>query len=253
MQFSIYLPEQKNRSDPLPPVLYYLSGLSCSDENALTKSDFARFASKWGLAVVFPDTSPRNLNIPGDKESWDFGEGAGFYVDATTEIWSKNYSMYSYVNKELPELVSALFPVRGENKSIMGHSMGGHGALISFFKNPGTFKSVSALSPICNPTQVPWGKKAFEGYLGSVEAGKKYDATELVQNYNGPKSEILIDQGTSDKFLPDQLKPEVFETICAQVKYPVKLRKQPGYDHSYFFVATFIEDHITHHAKALGL
>jgi len=253
MTFSIYIPDLKSRNANPPPVLYFLAGLTCSDETAIQKSDALRFASKQGLAMIFPDTSARGVNIAGQDESWDFGLGAGFYVDATTEKWKKHYNMYTYVTQELPELVNSLFPVDGTNISITGHSMGGHGALIAFLKNPGMYKSVSAFAPICNPTQVPWGKKAFEGYLGSVFAGKEYDAVELLKTYNGPKSTILIDQGTADKFLTEQLKPETLETVANQLNYPVKVRRQPGYDHSYYFLSTFIEDHISHHAKALGL
>jgi len=253
MTFSIYLPDRKCRKERDPPVLYYLSGLSCTDDNASQKSEFAKYASKWGLAVVFPDTSARGIDIPGQSDSWDFGLGAGFYVDATTDKWKKNFNNYTYVTKELPELVNSVFPVDGSRTSITGHSMGGHGALISFLKNPGKYKSVSAFAPICHPTDCPWGKKAFEGYLGSVEAGKDYDAVELMKNYKGPETTILIDQGTSDKFKCEQLKPCSFAEVCHNRNYPLHLRYQNHYDHSYFFVATFIEDHINHHAKALGL
>ena len=195
MTFSIFLPARANRDSPNPPVLYYLSGLTCTDENARTKAQFAQEAARVGLAVVFPDTSPRGVSIEGQDDSYDFGSGAGFYVNATNPKWSKNYNMYDYVNSELPDLVQELFPVDSKKRSIMGHSMGGHGALISYLKNPGKYSSVSAFSPICNPTQSPWGQKAFEGYLGSVEAGKEYDATELISKYEGPKYQaILIDQ-----------------------------------------------------------
>ena len=195
MTFSIFLPERSQRSSPDPPVLYYLSGLTCTDENARTKAHFAQEASRVGLAVVFPDTSPRGVDIEGQDDSYDFGSSAGFYLNATDAKWSKHYNMYDYVTKELPQLVSTLFPVDPVKKSICGHSMGGHGALIAYLKNPGEYTSVSAFSPICNPTQSPWGEKAFKGYLGSVEAGKQYDATELMSNYDGPRmTPILIDQ-----------------------------------------------------------
>merc|ERR1711962_676741 len=193
MTFSIFIPERKNRADPDPPVLYYLSGLTCTDENARTKSHFAQEAGRVGLAVVFPDTSPRGVTIEGQDDCYDFGSGAGFYLNATTPDWSKNYKMYDYVTKELPELVAGLFPVDPTRMSITGHSMGGHGALICHLKNPGKYSSVSAFAPICNPTAVPWGEKAFTGYLGSVEAGKDWDATELVKKYKGPKVPVLID------------------------------------------------------------
>merc|ERR1711963_436238 len=196
MTFSIYVPERKKRSDPDPPVLYYLSGLTCTDENARTKSHFAQEAGRVGLAVVFPDTSPRGVTIEGQDDSYDFGSGAGFYLNATTPKWSKHYNMYDYVTKELPDLVSKLFPVDSSRKSITGHSMGGHGALISHLKNPGVYTSVSAFAPICNPTKCPWGDKAFNGYLGSVASGAEHDATELMLAH-GPFSrfaDILIDQ-----------------------------------------------------------
>ncbi len=194
MTFSIFLPDRPERKSADPPVLYYLSGLTCTDENARTKSHFAQEAARVGLALVFPDTSPRGVDIQGSDESYDFGSGAGFYVNATQGQWAKHYQMYDYVTKELPDLITSLFPVDSLRASICGHSMGGHGALISYLKNPGQYASVSAFSPICNPTKCPWGEKAFKGYLGSVEAGKDYDATELMSKYSGPKSVILIDQ-----------------------------------------------------------
>ncbi|XP_023326261.1 alcohol dehydrogenase class-3 [Eurytemora carolleeae] len=253
MTFSVFLPDQQSRTAPLPPVLYYLSGLTCTDDNARTKSQFAQEAAKVGLAVVFPDTSPRGSNIPGEEDSWDYGTGAGFYVNATAPNWSKNYRMYDYVTKELPELVAGLFPVDPVKMSVTGHSMGGHGALICHLKNPGKYTSVSAFAPICNPTAVPWGEKAFSGYLGSVEDGKAYDATELIKTYKGPTPNILIDQGTADSFLKTQLKPENFSAAAAKAGYPVEVRMQPLYDHSYFFIGTFMRDHIDHHARAHGL
>ena len=255
MVFSIFLPDRKNRSDPDPPVLYYLSGLTCTDENARTKSHFAQEAGRVGLAVVFPDTSPRGVEIEGQDDSYDFGSGAGFYVNATEPKWSKNYNMYDYVTQELPNIVGQLFPVNDSKLAISGHSMGGHGALICHLKNPGKYSSVSAFSPICNPTKCPWGEKAFTGYLGSVEAGKEYDATELISSY--PKSNrapILIDQGTADEFLDSALLPKNFTSAAAKAGYgPVTLRMQPGYDHSYYFISSFMRDHINHHATALRL
>jgi len=251
MTFSIFLPERKQRNDSDPPVLYYLSGLTCTDENARTKAHFAQEAARVGLAVVFPDTSPRGISIEGQDDSYDFGSGAGFYVNATESKWSKHYQMYDYITKELPKFVESMFPVDASRKSITGHSMGGHGALICHLKNPGAYKSVSAFAPICNPTAVPWGEKAFTGYLGSVEAGKAYDATELILKYNGPKAPILIDQGTADGFLSNQLKPTNFTAAAAAVHYPVALNMRPLYDHSYYFIATFMRDHIDFHARAL--
>ena len=251
MTFSIFLPERKQRMAPNPPVLYYLSGLTCTDENARTKAHFAQEAGRVGLAVVFPDTSPRGVSIDGQDDSYDFGSGAGFYVNATDSKWSKHYKMFDYVNKELPALVNALFPVDASKKAITGHSMGGHGALISHLKNPGAFTSASAFAPICNPTQCPWGDKAFKGYLGSLEAGKAYDATELMSKYSGPKAPILIDQGTADGFLADQLMPHNFAAAAAKNSYPVTLNMRPLYDHSYYFISTFMRDHVDFHARAL--
>jgi len=251
MTFSIFLPERKQRKDPNPPVLYYLSGLTCTDENVRTKSHFAQEAGRVGLAVVFPDTSPRGVTIEGQDESWDFGSGAGFYVNATESKWSKHYKMYDYVTKELPQFIEAMFPVDSSRKSITGHSMGGHGALISHLKNPGVYTSVSAFAPICNPTQCPWGDKAFNGYLGSVEAGKAYDATELMMTYQGPKAPILIDQGTADGFLKGQLLPENLAVAAAKANYPISLNMRPLYDHSYYFISTFMRDHVDFHARAL--
>jgi len=253
MTFSIFLPDQRSRLDPAPPVLYYLSGLTCSDENARTKSHFAQEASKYGLAVVFPDTSPRGVNIPGEDDDWQFGSGAGWYLDATVEPWSKHYNMFSYITKELPQVVSGLFPVDPVRKSITGHSMGGHGALICHLKSPGLYTSVSAFAPACNPTAVPWGELVFPRYLGSLEDGKEYDATELVSTYTGPKPQILIDVGSQDWVLKTQLKPENFSAACGKAGYPLQLRLQPHYDHSYFFVSTFMRDHIDYHARSLGL
>jgi len=253
MTFSVFLPDPPSRTGPLPPVLYFLSGLTCTDENARTKAQFAQEAARVGMAVVFPDTSPRGVDIEGQDESYDFGSGAGFYVNATTEKWSKNYQMYDYITKELPQLISNLFPVDGDRVSISGHSMGGHGALVAHLKNPGTYTSVSAFSPICNPTESPWGQKAFTGYLGSVDAGKEYDATELMKSYTGPKPAILIDQGTADGFLEKELLPGKLSAAAAENGYPCEVRMQPLYDHSYYFISTFMREHIDHHARAHGL
>jgi len=253
MTFSVFLPDLADRKAPLPPVLYFLSGLTCSDENARTKAHFAQEAGRVGLAVVFPDTSPRGVDIAGQDDSYDFGSAAGFYVNATTPEWSKHYNMYDYITKELPDLVSGLFPVDPVRMGITGHSMGGHGAMIAHLKNPGKYTSCSAFAPICNPIKVPWGEKAFKGYLGSVEAGAEYDATELVKKYSGPKPTILIDQGTADGFLHNQLKPENFAAAADQANYPVQVRMQPLYDHSYYFISTFMRDHVDHHARSLGL
>ncbi len=251
MTFSIFLPEKKQRGDADPAVLYYLSGLTCTDENARTKAHFAQEAAQAGLAVVFPDTSPRGISIEGQDDSYDFGSGAGFYLNATKEPWSKHYKMYDYVTKELPALITGLFPVDPVKKSITGHSMGGHGALICHLKNPGAYASASAFSPICNPTKCPWGEKAFKGYLGSVEEGKAYDATELMAAYQGPRAPILVDQGTADGFLKDQLLPENLKQAAFKAGYPLSLNMRPLYDHSYYFISTFMRNHIDFHARAL--
>merc|ERR1712179_253795 len=187
------------------------------------------------------------------NDDWQFGSAAGWYLDATVEPWSKHYKMYSYITKELPSVVAGLFPVDPVRRSITGHSMGGHGALICHLKNPGMYQSVSAFAPACNPTAVPWGEKFFPGYLGSLAAGKAYDATELVKTYSGPKPAILIDVGTHDWVLTTQLKPDNFAAACGEAGYPLQLRMQPKYDHSYYFVSTFMRDHVDHHARALGL
>lgn len=252
MKFAIYLPPQID-TDKVP-VLYWLSGLTCTEQNFITKAGAQRFLSSLGIALVAPDTSPRGCNIEGEDDSYDFGSGAGFYVDATEEKWKENYKMYSYVTSELPELIQTNFNVNPAKKSIFGHSMGGHGALICTLKNPGMYRSVSAFSPICNPINCPWGQKAFTGYLGTDrEEWKKWDATELVKTYKGPPfSYVFIDQGKADNFLSEgQLLPENFVQSAQDGGVPVVLRMQEDYDHSYYFIATFIEDHIRHHAAAL--
>jgi S-formylglutathione hydrolase len=253
MKFSVFLPPNAS-SDRRVPVIYYLSGLTCTDENFITKAGAQRAAAKHGIALICPDTSPRGVPIEGDHDSWDFGVGAGFYVNATEEKWARHYRMYDYVTRELPTLVNQNLPVDPARVSIFGHSMGGHGALICALKNPGLYKTVSAFAPICNPINCPWGQKAFRGYLGeNQEAWKEWDATCLVKGYNGPPLDILIDQGTADNFLPQgQLLPEAFEAASRENSHiGLKLRMQEGYDHGYYFIATFIEDHIEHHAALL--
>lgn len=251
MTFGIYLPPQCQEGPC--PVVYYLSGLTCTEQNFVTKANAQRYAAELGVVIVAPDTSPRGAGVEGEDESWDFGTGAGFYVDATQEPWKENYRMYSYITKELPEIVKTNFNVNGL-ASIMGHSMGGHGALICFLKNLGMYESVSAFAPICNPINCPWGQKAFSGYLGSdQETWKEYDASEILKNAKlSVKSRILCDQGTDDGFLPKgQLMPGNLVDACAQAGVPLDMRMQSGYDHSYYFIATFMEDHMRHHAKAL--
>jgi S-formylglutathione hydrolase len=232
-------------------VLLYLSGLTCTEENFTSKAGAQRVAAEHGIVLVAPDTSPRGLDLPGEHDSYDFGSGAGFYVDATVEPWSEHYRMYSYVADELPALLSQEFGVDLGRMGVFGHSMGGHGALVLAFRNPERFKSVSALAPICAPAQCPWGKKAFSGYLGEdVEAWKQYDASELASSTKF-RAEVLVDQGTADEFLERELMPERLKAACAAAGIPLRLRLQDGYDHSYYFIATFAADHVAHHARVL--
>jgi S-formylglutathione hydrolase len=250
MELSLYLPPQAAAEEV--PVVYYLSGLTCTAANFTEKAGAQRLAASLGLAIVCPDTSPRGAGYPGEDDDWDFGAGAGFYVDATEEPWSHTYQMYSYVTRELPGLVDAEFPTMGEgHRSIFGHSMGGHGALVIALREPDRWRSVSAFSPICAPTRCPWGVKAFGGYLGDDrEAWKSYDASELVRKKTHPIT-ILVDQGLADGFLDEQLKPDLFEEACAAGGQRLELRRHEGYDHSYYFIASFVEDHLRHHAAAL--
>lgn len=250
MRFAVFTPPQA--TDEPRPVVFWLSGLTCTEDNFTVKAGAQRIAAELGLVIVAPDTSPRGDDVPDDKDSYDFGKGAGFYLDATRQPWSKHYNMYSYITSELPALIFKHFPARADRQGIMGHSMGGHGALTIALKNPDTYASVSAFSPIIAPSQVPWGEKAFSGYLGDDRATwAEYDATALVAGGKRFSGEILIDQGDADNFLKGQLKPEIFADVCKAAGQPLKLRMQPGYDHSYFFIATFIEDHLHHHASAL--
>jgi S-formylglutathione hydrolase len=249
MRFAVYVPPQ---AGPVP-VLYYLSGLTCTEDNFTSKAGAQRYAAEHGIMLVAPDTSPRGEGVPDEADAWDFGTGAGFYVDATEAPWSSHYRMYSYVTAELPALVDQEFSIRPDRQGIFGHSMGGHGALVCGLRNPDLFKSISAFAPIAAPTQCPWGKKAFGGYLGpNPESWKAYDATELVKDRARPDRTILIDQGTADSFLDQQqLLPEVFAEACKAAGQPLILRRQPGYDHSYFFIASFMADHLRHHADVL--
>jgi S-formylglutathione hydrolase len=249
MKFSVYIPPQA-QSEPVP-VLYFLSGLTCTEENFMTKAGAQQFAAKYGVMLVAPDTSPRNTGTAGEEEDWDLGTGAGFYVDATEMPWRSHYNMYSYVVNELPLLIAENFSVKGDRQGIFGHSMGGHGALVCALRNSDRYRSVSAFAPIVAPIQCPWGQKAFSHYLGqNAELWKAYDASELIQNNSFP-SPILIDQGTADTFLKKQLMPQVFEQACDRAAQSLNLRMQEGYDHSYYFISTFIEDHIRHHAEQL--
>jgi len=250
MTFQVFLPSLSEKKQV--PALYWLSGLTCNEDNFIHKAGAFKSAEKAGVALICPDTSPRGAGIEGEDEDWDFGTGAGFYVNATEPAWRKHYRMYDYVTKELQEVCEKELPIN-DARSIFGHSMGGHGALICFLKNPDMYRSVSAFAPICNPTMCDWGKKAFTGYLGSdKQTWKEYDATHLLNTYKGPKSTILIDQGADDNFLTGQLLPENFANVAKEVNHPIKLRMQDGYDHSYFFIASFVEDHIQHHSKALN-
>ena len=250
MRFGVYLPPHAEARRV--PVLYRLSGLTCSEENFVIKAGAQRVAAELGLAIVVPDTSPRGLKIPGEDESYDFGTGAGFYVDATQAPWSRGYRMYSYITKELYELVAFNFPVNLARVGIFGHSMGGHGALTIALKNPDCYKSVSAFAPICSPTRCPWGEKALTGYLGTDRARwRDYDATALIEDRGWKGPTILVDQGAEDQFLEIQLKPGLLGEVCERAGVSLNLRMQEGYDHSYFFIASFIEDHLRFHVRNL--
>lgn len=248
MIFAIYLPPQAEHGKV--PLLWWLSGLTCTDENFMQKAGAQRLAAELGLAIICPDTSPRGVNLPGEDDSYDFGSGAGFYVNATREPWANHYRMYDYIADELPTLVSAHFPLNGR-ESISGHSMGGHGALVLALRNPRRYASVSAFAPIVNPSNCPWGEKAFSGYLGdNRDLWALYDACELIASGTS-KQALFIDQGDSDNFLKEQLKTELLEQACREHNHPLRLRYQPGYDHSYFFIATFIDEHLRYHAEHL--
>lgn len=248
MRFAVFLPERA-KTAPVP-VLYFLAGLTCTEETFVIKAGAQRVAAELGIAIVTCDTSPRAARFPGDDADWDFGLGAGFYLDATVAPWSSAYRMRTYVTRELRAIVEASFPVT-DARGISGHSMGGHGALTIALSSPTEYRSVSAFAPISTPSEVPWGQKAFEGYLGpDREAWKRYDATELVKRHRFPGA-ILIDQGDADKFLERELVPERFASACKEAGQALELRMHAGYDHSYYFISTFIEDHLRHHARAL--
>jgi len=250
MTFSIYLPPGASADAPVP-VIYWLSGLTCTDENFVQKAGAQKYAAEHGVALVAPDTSPRGEHIPRDPDgAWDFGLGAGFYLDATNEPWRKNYRMYSYITEELPKLIEAEFPVTSK-KSIMGHSMGGHGALTIALKNPGVYNAASAFSPICAPMECPWGVKAFSRYLGEDKTNwRQYDTCALIAERKNTIP-LLVEQGSADSFLVEQLQPEKLQQACAQNQHPLDLRIRDGYDHSYFFIATFIGEHVAYHAERL--
>lgn len=248
MRFAIFLPPNASKSKPVP-VLYWLSGLTCTDENFMQKAGAFRRAAELGLAIVAPDTSPRGENVA-DDESYDLGQGAGFYLNATQKPWSNHYQMYDYITQELPTIIEDNFPV-SEIKSISGHSMGGHGALTIGLKNPQQYRSISAFSPISNPMQCPWGQKAFSAYLGGdFETWRQYDTCELLKK-SSETLPMLVDQGDADSFLVEQLKPEALAAVAKEKGAPLELRMQPGYDHSYYFISSFIEQHLDFHASFL--
>lgn len=254
MRFSIYLPPAARRG----PVagLTYLAGLTCTEETFVIKAGAQRVASELGLALLTPDTSPRAVGLSGEDDDWDFGSGAGFYLDATREPWSDHYRMYSYVIEELRDLVMSEFPLDPYRQGIFGHSMGGHGALTIGLKHPGLYRSISAFAPICAPSLCPWGQKAFGNYLGDDRSRwDTYDASVIAANLPDAqqRSPVLVDQGLADQFLETQLFPEALEAACRQSGLSLKLRRHEGYDHSYYFISSFMEDHLRHHAGILGI
>ncbi|SCY53033.1 S-formylglutathione hydrolase [Microvirga guangxiensis] len=251
MRLAAYVPPQA--AGGKVPVVWFLSGLTCTEENFTVKAGAQRMASELGLILIAPDTSPRGEGVPDDPESaYDFGLGAGFYVDATQEPWAKNYRMRSYIERELPALIAENLPADMERQGITGHSMGGHGALTIALRNPGRFKAVSAFAPIASPMNCPWGEKALSHYIGADRSQwHEYDACALIES-GARVPDILVDQGLADSFLENQLKPQLLEEACAKAGQPLTLRRQEGYDHSYFFIATFIEDHLRWHAERLA-
>ena len=251
MRFGLFLPPHADAGRV--PVLYWLSGLTCTEENFIAKAGAQRVAAELGLAIVVPDTSPRGLGFQGEADAYDFGLGAGFYVDATRAPWSDGYRMYSYVTDELPAYVAAHFPVDPERTGIFGHSMGGHGALVIAIRNRDRYRSVSAFAPIVSPMRCPWGEKALAGYLGDDRgAWRAYDATALIEDRGYPARAILVDQGTRDPFLERELKPQLLAEACERAGVALDLRMRDGYDHSYYFIATLIDDHLRFHAANLA-
>ena len=252
MTFSLFMPPQPEKGEPLP-VLWYLSGLTCTHANVTEKGEYRAACAEHGIIFVAPDTSPRGEGVPDDAAgAWDFGLGAGFYVDATERPWSANYRMWSYVTEELPALVADHFPIDPLRQGITGHSMGGHGALTVALRNPDRFRSVSAFAPIVAPSQVPWGEKALSNYLGIDRAAwRQHDTVALIED-GARLSELLVDVGDADPFLDKELKPELLEQACADAAIDLTLRRQPGYDHSYYFISTFMSDHVRWHAERLS-
>ncbi|MBU9320874.1 S-formylglutathione hydrolase [Burkholderia gladioli] len=254
MKFSVFLPRQAAHEGARVPALFFLAGLTCNEETFMIKAGAQRFAAEHGIALIAPDTSPRGANVPGETAAWDFGVGAGFYLDASEAPWATHYRMESYIVDELRALVLGALPIEGTRLGIFGHSMGGHGALTLALRHPGVWRSVSAFAPIAAPMRCAWGEKAFTGYLGEDrERWKEHDASELVARSDAPRyaDGILVDQGLADQFLPTQLNPEVFEAACREAGQPLTLRRHEGYDHGYYFISTFIADHLAHHAKTL--
>ena len=250
MRFAVYLPPAA-RHGPVP-VVYFLAGLTCTEETATIKAGAQTHASRLGLALVMPDTSPRGASIEGEDDDWDFGTGAGFYLNATLTPWSAHYRMHTWVTGELRALVASRFPVRDDATGVFGHSMGGHGALTIALKDPDAWRTVSAFAPICAPSRCPWGEKAFSGYLGDDRAvWAEHDATALVRS-GARCSPILVDQGEDDQFLEAQLHPHLLDEACAATGQPLELRRHPGYDHSYWFIQTFVADHLEHHSRGLA-
>ena len=249
MTFAVYVPEHKPGTKL--PVLWYLSGLTCTHANVMEKGEYRKACAEHGIVFVAPDTSPRGDDVP-DDEGYDFGKGAGFYVDAAQEPWAKNFRMRSYIERELPEVIAASFPVDMGRQGITGHSMGGHGALTISLRNPGRFRSTSAFSPIVSPLNCPWGEKALTGYLGADRAlWQEYDACALIEG-GARLPDLLVDQGSADNFLEEQLKTPLLEQACAEAGIPATIRMQDGYDHSYFFISTFMADHVAWHAARLN-
>jgi len=254
MRFSVYLPPAAEQGRV--PWLIWLAGLTCTEETFAIKAGAQRLAADLGIALLAPDTSPRDVRLPGDDESWDFGLGAGFYLDALLEPWARHYRMYSYVAEELPVLASRHLPLDLARLGLFGHSMGGHGALTIGIRNPHRFRSLSAFAPIAAPMQCPWGQKAFSAYLGQERSRwRQYDASELIKDLQDAagRAPLLIDQGLADQFLAEQLHPDLLEAACREQGYPLTMRRHAGYDHGYYFISTFIEDHLYHHAAGLGI
>ena len=251
-RFGVYFPPGVDKQVRFP-TLTYLAGLTCNEETFLTKGGAQRFAAKHGIILIAPDTSPRGVGIEGEEDDWDFGTGAGFYINATNGSWANNYQMEDYIAVELQQVMRQHLNVDHERQGIFGHSMGGHGALTLSAKYPALYSSVSAFAPICSPTQCPWGHKAFTGYLGNDrETWKDHDTVELIRAMpNSERKPLFIDQGLNDEFLNDQLKPDLLEEVCKEKKHPLKIRRHENYDHSYYFIMTFMEDHMDYHAKVI--